>query len=459
MSERTFDVVVVGAGVAGEVVAGHIADGGLSVAITESHLIGGECSYYACMPSKGLLRPGELLAEVQRVPGARDAVTGDLDVAAVLARRDEIIHDLDDSGQLPWLADKGIELFRGESALDGERRVRVGDDVLVAERAVIVATGSSAAVPPIPGLAEAKPWTNREATTAKEVPARLAILGGGVVGVEMAQAYRSLGAQVTVIEMADRVLALEEPFAAEQVADSLRSQGVDVRLGSGATAVSRAENGEVTIEIDGGATVVADELLVAVGRAPNTKDIGVESVGLEPGKAIEVDEKLRATAVEGGWLYAVGDANMRAPLTHMGKYQARVAAADILGTGEMKIESDGRQSPRVTFTEPQVAAVGHTLKSAEDAGIAARAIDIDTQGTAGGSFIGKGAPGTCRFVLDDSRGVLVGATFTGVEVGEWLHAATIAVIGEVPLERMRHAVVAYPTRSEVWLYFMAQALE
>jgi pyruvate/2-oxoglutarate dehydrogenase complex dihydrolipoamide dehydrogenase (E3) component len=449
MAERAFDVVVLGAGPAGEVAAGRLADGGLSVALVEPHLVGGECSFYACMPSKALLRPGEVLAEVRRVPGAAEAVGGELDVRAVLARRDEVIHDLDDDAQLPWIEDKGIELLRGEGRLDGERRVRVGGDVLVAERAVVVATGSAAAIPPIDGLREAEPWTNREATTAKEVPARLAVLGGGVAGVELAHAWRRLGSQVTIFQLDDRLIEREEPFAGEQVADSLRALGVDVRLGASVTAV-RAEGGEVVVEVADGPAVAADELLVSTGRRPRTGDIGVDSVGLEPGETIEVDDHMRATAVAGDWLYAVGDVNGRVQLTHMGKYQARAAADNILG-GDPEVTADGPVSPRVIFTEPQVAAVGHTLASAQDAGLRVRAVDVETQGNAGGSFVGRDAAGTCRIVVDEDRRVIVGATFTGVEVAESLHAATIAVVGEVPLDRLWHAIPSFPTRSELWL--------
>jgi pyruvate/2-oxoglutarate dehydrogenase complex dihydrolipoamide dehydrogenase (E3) component len=322
----------------------------------------------------------------------------------------------------------------------------------LARRAVVVATGTTALVPPIPGLREAEPWTNREATTAGRVPERVVVLGGGVVGVEMAQAYRSLGAQVTLIEAADRLIAREEPFAGDHVAQALSEHGVDLHVGVKAVSV-RAAGGEVEVELESGGPVRGDELLVAIGRRPNTEDIGLESVGLAPGKPIEVDDSMRAA----DGLYAIGDVNGRALLTHMGKYQARVAADVILGEEAACLVVDGGRSPRVIFTDPQVAAVGYTLAAAQEAGLDVRAVDVPTQGNAGASFYGRdSATGTTRLVVDEGRDLVVGATFTGPEVAEFLQAATIAVVGEVPIRRLFHAVPAFPTRSEVWLYLLEQ---
>ena len=445
----SFDVVVIGAGPGGEVAAGRLADAGLEVAIVEDRKVGGECSFWACMPSKALLRPAEALAEARRIPGAAEATDGELDVGAVLERRDEIIHDLDDSSQLPWLEERGIALYRGWGRLDGEKCVVVGDERLEVRRAVFLAGGTTPTMPPIDGLADARPWTNREATTAKQIPGRLIVMGGGVVGVEMSQAYSSLGADVTLIEGGRRLLPREEEFACEEVTEALEEQGVDIRTGQNATAVRR-ENGTVSVTLGDGAVVTADELLVAVGRSPQVDGLGLESIGLEPDGYVEVDEHARVAGYE--WLYVIGDLNGRAPFTHMAKYQAALAADHVLGKDSAAEHgADGPLSPRVIFTDPQVAAVGHTTKTAQEAGLSPRVIDIPTSGNAGGSYYGRGARGTSRFLVDEERGVLIGATITGSEVADFLHAATIAIVGEVPVARLRHAIPAFPTRSEIWL--------
>ncbi len=447
-----WDVIVVGAGPAGEVVAGRLGEaGGVSVALVERELVGGECAYWACMPSKALLRPGDLLAETRRVGGVRELVDeARPDARAVLARRDEVIHGLDDSGQLPWLEERGVTVLRGAARLDGERRVRVGEELHTARRAVVLATGSGAAVPPIPGLADVRPWTNREGTTAKEVPARLIVVGGGVVGSELAQAWRSLGSEVTLVEALPRLLGREEPFAAEMVRDSLERHGVDVRLGVEATG-ARREDADVVLSLAGGAEVRGDEILVAVGRRPHTDELGLETVGLEPGRIVEVDDEMRVA--DRPWLFAVGDVNGRALVTHQGKHQGRIVADLILG----RPARDRAPVPRVVFTDPQVAAVGHTLESAEAAGLRVRAVDHPPGAVAGASFVGRGEGSLARIVIDEERGVLVGVTFCGPEVAELLHAATIAVAAAVPLADLWQAVPAFPTRSEVWLRLLEKA--
>ena len=458
MTNQSFDVIVVGAGPAGENAADVAVRHGLSTAIVEKELVGGECSYWACMPSKALLRPGDVQDSAGRAPGF---VGGKIDVEEALARRNSLAGHWDDSGQVDWLEDAGVTLIRGHGRIAGTQVVEVEHDDgsiarLEAAKGVIVATGTSASMPPISGLETVDPWDSRDVTTAKQVPRRLAIIGGGVVGVEMAQAWKSLGSEeVTIIELFDRILAVEEPFAGAELEKSFERMGIRVLTNATTESVRRdGADGPVTLEItmsdDSTTTVEADELLVATGRRPNTSDIGLDSVGLEAGEYIDVDDHLCATGVEGGWLYAVGDVNGRSLLTHTGKYQARVAGAHLAGL-ETSAWGDTKATPRVIFTNPQIAAVGLTEKSARERGVDVRTVSYDIGQTAGASTLGKGYHGTCQLVVDAERQVIVGATFIGPMVGELLHSATIAIVGDIPLDTLWHAVPSFPTLSEVWL--------
>ncbi|MEV0523688.1 NAD(P)/FAD-dependent oxidoreductase [Streptomyces sp. NPDC050439] len=463
---KTYDVVVLGAGPVGENVADRARAGGLSVAIVESELVGGECSYWACMPSKALLRPVIARADARRVPGLRQSVQGPLDASAVLAHRDYYTSHWKDDGQVGWLESIGIDLYRGHGRIAGTRRVTVtgADDTeqtLTARHAVAVCTGTRAALPDLPGLADVKPWTSREATSADHVPGRLAVVGGGVVAVEMATAWQALGSQVTLlVRGGDGLLPRMEPFAGELVTKALTEAGAEVRTGVSVTAVRR-ENGTVTATLSEGGTLEADEILFATGRAPRTDDLGLETIGMDPGSWLPVDESLRVQGSD--WLYAVGDANHRALLTHQGKYQARIAGAAITARaqgvplletdawGAHSATADHAAVPQVVFTDPEAASAGLTLAEAEAAGHRVRAVDYDMAGVAGAGLYADGYEGRARMIVDLDREVLLGVTFVGPGVGELIHSATVAIAGEVPIDRLWHAVPAYPTVSEVWL--------
>lgn len=460
-SAASYDVLVIGGGPAGENAAAVAAREGLRVGLIEHELLGGECTYWACMPSKALLRPGEALEALGRVPGGREAIAGHLDVGQALQRRDALAAHWDDSGQVDWLEGAGVDLIRGHGRIAGERQVSVtGDDDTVTryrvERAVVLATGSSASFPPIDGLEQAGIWDSRDATSAKDVPRRLLVIGGGVVGAELAQAWKWLGSEeVTIVELFDHLLSREEKFAGDELEAALVRMGIVVHTSANTRSIRRdGPDGPATAQVelaDGSVIEVeTDEILVATGRRPNTTDLGLESIGLEPGEPITVDDHLRATEVSGGWLYAVGDVNGRSLLTHTGKYQARIAGAHIAGL-HTSAWGDTRAIPRVAFTSPEVAAVGLTEDQAIDLGIDTKTVDYEIGRLAGAATLGRGYRGTCKLVVDASREVLVGATFVGPRVGEMLHAATIAIVAEVPLETLWHAIPSFPTLSEVWL--------
>jgi pyruvate/2-oxoglutarate dehydrogenase complex dihydrolipoamide dehydrogenase (E3) component len=466
--DAQYDVVVIGAGSTGENVADRVVRGGLSCAIVESELVGGDCSYWACMPSKALLRSGQALRAALAVDGASQAVTGKLDSAAVLRRRDKFASHWKDDGQVKWLDTQPVDLARGAGRLMGERRVVItppegADFTLTARYAVAVCTGSRAAIPPIPGIESAEAWTSREATSATAVPRRLVVIGGGVVACEMADAWRTLGSEeVTLIVRETRLLSNTEDFAGEAVRAAFEERGIAVFLGVVTERVTRAADGEVAVTLSDGRTITGDQVLVATGRAPRTDTIGLDTVGLRPGSWLNVDDSCR---VDGGgdWLYAAGDVNHRALLTHMGKYQARACGDAIVArakgalTGDpapwsaYAATADHAAVPQVVFTDPEVAAVGLTHEGAVAAGLRVRAVDYELGDISGANLTADGFTGHARMIVDEDRKVIVGLTFSGPGVGELIHAATVAVVGEVPLDRLWHAVPSYPTISEIWL--------
>jgi pyruvate/2-oxoglutarate dehydrogenase complex dihydrolipoamide dehydrogenase (E3) component len=470
METQQYDVIVIGAGSTGENVASGTVKQGLKTIIIESELVGGDCSYWACVPSKALLRPAQALQAARSVQGAREAITGRLDAAKVLERRDSFTGNWKDAGQVAWLRQTGIDLVRGRASLTGERRVKVVESNgsvldLTARHAVAICTGSSPAIPEIPGFAKLNLWTSRDATSAKKVPRRLAILGGGVVACEMATAWNSLGTEeVTLIQRGARLLPKLEPFAGAALMDSFNRKGVKVWTGARVRQAERLADGSARLELNDGRELVADQVLAATGRKPRTTDLGLETVGLAPGSWLRVDESMQVVDASGGWLYAAGDVNGRALLTHMGKYQARVCGESIgaRASGKLNLSqpapwtrysasADDAAVPQVVFTDPEIAAVGLTLEQAKARGIMARAVDYDIGDVSGAALYADDYSGKARLVVDEARKVVIGVTLVGPAVGELIHAATVMIVGEIPLERLRHAVPAFPTISEIWL--------
>jgi dihydrolipoamide dehydrogenase len=470
--EREFDVIVIGAGAAGENVADRAVQGGLTAVLVEAELVGGECSYWACMPSKALLRPGTALHGAQTVPGAEEAVTRTLNAAAVLKRRDYFTANWQDDSQVKWVEDTGIELIRGHGRITGPRAVEVagldGNTYLLAARhAVVLATGSTPNRPPIEGLADHQVWSTREATSAKEIPERLAVLGGGVAGVELAQAFARLGSHVTLVARS-RLLGNFPEEASNLVLAGLRADGIEVRLHTITLSISKNEDGTFTLGLGDGSSVSADKILVATGRHPALEGLGLESIGLGPADGIPLRLSTDSSGLVNGmpdgdtWLYAVGDAAGNNLLTHQGKYEAR-ATGDAIAA-RAKGELSGKPAPwsryaqtanqhavpNVVFTDPELASVGRTLEQATKDGYNASSVELPIN-VSGSSLHSEHYEGWAQLVVDEDRKVLLGATFAGPDVAELLHAATIAVVGEVPLDRLWHAVPSYPTVSEVWL--------
>jgi pyruvate/2-oxoglutarate dehydrogenase complex dihydrolipoamide dehydrogenase (E3) component len=478
--EQQYDIVVIGSGPSGREVSLHSVKYGFSVALIESNLVGGDCAYYACIPSKALLRPPEALTEARQVEGARQAAVGSLSVESVFARRDAFVDHWDDANLTNMMEEGGVHILRGHGRLDGHKRVVVtsadGDSSsaistpLVARHAVVLSTGSSPDIPDVPGLLEAKPWTSRDATSAKKVPQRLVVIGDGPVACEMADSWSALGAKVTILSRHERILDRYEPFVGEQLAAAFAKRGISIRTKVNTTRVNRSNaKGPIEIELDDGTTMDTDELLVATGRKPNTGNIGLETVGLKPQQWLDVDDTclVRGGLGEGenDWLYAVGDINHRALLTHIGKYQGRACAKAILERArggrtvidddqaewsQSVAKADHNMVPQVIFTDPQVASVGLIERDAKDLGLNTRSVDSDIGNLPGAQLKEEGYVGHARLIVDEDNQVIVGATFLGPEVSDLMHSATVAIVGKVPIDRLWHAVPSFPTVAEVW---------
>lgn len=465
--DEIFDVIVLGGGQVGETAARRAVRGGLSAAVVERRLAGGECEYYGCVPSKSLLLPVELAGEVNRMPGL--TLRGPIDAPKVFARRDDFVEHHDDAWEVRLIEDFPAAFFRGQGRLAGPLRTEVAARDgsvrrLRARHALVLATGSDPYIPDLPGLREARPWTNREATSVEQATKRLAVIGGGPVASEMSQALHALGLEeTTMIVASERLLPRTEPFAGDLVAQSFEHSGIDVRLGHFVELVERPDPaGPVTVHADDGSAVAADEVLVATGREPVVRGIDLETIGLEAEGPIDVDSSMRATAVPDGWLYAIGDVNGRNQLTHMGKYQARICGDVIAARAKglpddspgLRNIADGQGAPQAIFTDPQILTVGRTEAEARADGFNVRTAEYDVAGVIGARLQADGYTGRAKAVVDGDGSTLIGFTMVGLAVVDHLQAATIAVTAQVPLDLLWHAVPAFPTASEFWLGLM-----
>lgn len=437
---KAFDVIVIGMGVAGEAVAGGLAEAGLKVLGVDEKLVGGECPYWGCIPSKMAIRGANLLAEARRVEGMSGAASVQPDWAPVARRiRDEATDNWDDRVAVERFESKGGTFVRNHARLTAPGEVEVGGTTYRASRAVVVATGANPAVPPIPGLGEVPYWTNRELVEALTLPASMLVLGGGAIGAELAQAVSRFGVEVSIVEAADRLLVSDSPAVGRLLAEVFDAEGIAVHTGVSATSV-RATGSLVEMQLDDGQTIRAERLLVATGRRVDLRNLGLENVGLDPeAESLTVDECLRVAP----GLWAVGDVTGRGAFTHVATYQASIAVADILG--QPHHPADYRALPRVTFTDPEVGSVGLTAVAARDAGLDVAVGTTDTPSTARGWLHKAGNEGLIEVVADRGRGVLVGATAVGPAGGEVLGLLTLAVHAEVPIETLRRMIYAYPT--------------
>ena len=466
---KTTDVVVIGGGPVGENVADRAVRGGLTAVLVESELVGGECSYWACMPSKALIRSGAALSAALSLPGAREAVTGSLDAAQVFARRDAMAANWDDSGQAKWVAQQGITLVRGQGRISGEREVQVTAKdgtvtTIQARQAVVIATGSVPVVPAIEGLDETPFWGTRELVSAEDVPESITVIGAGVAGTELAQAFSRLGAKVTIVARSGILRGFPTP-AADLVKNALEKEGIRVLTNTGIRTVAKNGENAVSVTLDSGDTIESERLLVATGRRPALDGLGLEDLGLSS-TGLRSDDTGRVRSA-GDWLYVLGDAADKVMLTHQGKYEARAAgdaiAARAAGTLGDDVEPWSRYAatansyavPQVVFTDPEIAMVGRTLEQATKDGVNASEVSLPIA-VAGSALHSEGYTGWAQMIVDEDRRVIIGATLAGPDVAEMLHAATIAIAGEVPLERLWHAVPSFPTVSEVWLRLLEQ---